>query len=283
MRNPPDAWSGFIINSNLLNEEGEILPTIDCIQHWTAQAYFACMHACVLFTYTVAQKYKLMLYLTLNVPSLHNDFPRLHTEILCILRQFLAFAVTFRSCTVNSFAVQLRNVTGKARNCLWRHAFQSEGEESHWEDQEHLMSSTASFCTSGPPYIWTKQTNALNVLLRNVTANARNCLRMHEISVWRPPPSPCITKGWDIQKTASSLELEYCCLGPRLFSIVKRRVVTMYVVITRRLSDQIVCAWPYLNSKWQSISKGSSWDDIFLKRRSLHAKVHVNLMRQLYV
>ena len=50
---------------------------------------------------TVAHKYKL-LYFTLNISGLRSDFPRLHTEIRCLLRQFLAFAVTFLSCKVNS-------------------------------------------------------------------------------------------------------------------------------------------------------------------------------------
>ena len=43
-----------------------------------------------------------LLYFTLNISGLRSDFPHLHTEIPCLLRQFLAFAVTFLSCTVNS-------------------------------------------------------------------------------------------------------------------------------------------------------------------------------------
>ena len=43
-------------------------------------------------------------YFTLNIPDLRSDFPRLHTEILCLHRQSLAFAVTFLSCTVNFLA-----------------------------------------------------------------------------------------------------------------------------------------------------------------------------------
>ena len=51
----------------------------------------------VIASSTLAQKYKL-LYFTFNIPGLRSDFRCLHTEIPCrLLRQFLAFAVTFLS------------------------------------------------------------------------------------------------------------------------------------------------------------------------------------------
>ena len=56
---------------------------------------------------TVAHKYKL-LYFTLNISGLRSDFPCLHTEIPCLLRQFLAFAVTLLNCTVNSLVCTLQ-------------------------------------------------------------------------------------------------------------------------------------------------------------------------------
>ena len=98
---------------------------------------------------TVAQKYKL-LYFTLNIRGLRSGFPSLHTEIPCLLRQFLAFAVTFLSGTVNSLVC-----TSQYTHC--------EGEELSVKARNFSLKAR-------------EKARELTMQLRNVTTKARTCL-----------------------------------------------------------------------------------------------------------